>query len=215
MGSVFKVRDIALDEIIALKTLHPDLSRDERALARFRREVKLARRVTHPNVARTYDLGTDEAIPYLTMEFIEGDPLGIHVVRHGPLRLAQILELATHIARGLGAAHAAGVVHRDLKPPNIMVSAKGRVVLTDFGIARAAQSSSAMTSSGLDGLVGTPMYMAPEQVRGHEDIDHRADLYALGVILYELLAGRPSLRGRRPHGAGAGAAPGGAPRAAP
>ncbi|MEM1347039.1 MAG: protein kinase [Myxococcota bacterium] len=189
MGNVYKVLDTALDEVIALKTLRRELISSPGAMARFRREVKLARRVTHPSVARTYDLGTDGDIPYLTMEFIDGEPLHVHVQRCGGIHRKRASELIIAIAEGLGAAHDAGVVHRDLKPANIMVSGE-RLVITDFGIARAQHTDHASPTT-IDGLVGTPTYMAPEQIQGEQTLDHRADLYALGVIFYELLAGQP------------------------
>ena len=193
MGNVYRVRDTALDEEIALKTLRGDLSDSEQALTRFRREVKLARRVTHPNVARTFDIGTDGTLTYLTMEYIEGEPLTIHGKRLAKGSLTQLIELMVQVARGLEAAHEAGVIHRDLKPANIMIASTGRAVITDFGIARASSghATASMLNTGSAGLVGTPLYMAPEQVEGVEDIDFRADIYAFGCILYELLAGAP------------------------
>ena len=202
MGNVYKVLDTELDEVVALKTLHASLRDNELALKRFRREVKLARRVTHPNVARTYDLGTDTHTPYLTMEFVEGETLHAAMrcrTQQGeaPFQALEALELAVEIARGLKAAHAAGVVHRDLKPANIMLTRERRVVVTDFGIARGgAQVSESITA--LDGLIGTPHYMSPEQVEGRSTIDHRADLYALGVMLYEALSGQPPFEGEGP-----------------
>ncbi len=198
MGNVYKVRDTALDETIALKTLHRAMAQDAQALARFRREVKLARRVTHPNVARTYDLGTDDELPYITMEFIDGAPLHHYVYHHGPLTLRQSLDLIEHVAQGLSAAHDAEVIHRDLKPANIMVCPDGRAVITDFGIARAAARQDMAHQTAIGGLVGTPAYMAPEQVEGKQDIDPRADLYALGAILFELLTGAPPWTGDAP-----------------
>ena len=197
MGNVYKVRDRTLEEVIALKTLHRRLADDELALTRFHREVKLARRVTHPNVARTFDIGTDGELTYLTMEFIDGVPLNIYLSHHKKISLASTIELVVQIARGLEAAHAAGVIHRDLKPANIMVSSTGRAVITDFGIARASQRDANLQTAA-NGLVGTPLYMAPEQVEGNQTIDHRADIYALGVILFEILEGTPPWKGETP-----------------
>lgn len=192
MGNVYRVRDTALDEEIALKTLRGDLADSEQALTRFRREVKLARRVTHPNVARTFDIGTDGTLTYLTMEYIEGEPLTIHAKRIANGSLTQLLELMVQVARGLEAAHEAGVIHRDLKPANIMIASTGRAVITDFGIARASgHATGSMLNTGRAGLVGTPLYMAPEQVEGIASIDFRADIYAFGCILHELLDGTP------------------------
>ena len=189
MGNVYKVRDLVLDETVALKTLHPSLNQNVLALSRFKREVKLARKVTHPNVARTFDLGMDSTTPYLTMEYVEGQTLYNFInikcrqrVRINPIRS---LDIAIEIAKGLEAAHEAGVIHRDLKPANIILTPDERVVITDFGIARVTESQDVITA--VEGMVGTPLYMSPEQVESEHDIDHRTDLYAVGVLLYRLL----------------------------
>lgn len=183
MGAVYRARDRELDEPVALKVLLPSTD-DADALPRFFREVRLARRVTHPNVARTYDGGRDGDLRFLTMELVEGASLRERF--RTPPPLPEALRIAAEIARGLAAAHAAGVVHRDLKLDNVMIDKGARVVLTDFGIARAA-ASTAETSV----LVGTPRAMAPEQLRG-EAVDGRADVYALGLLVHELLTGRPA-----------------------
>jgi serine/threonine-protein kinase len=186
MGAVFRARDRELDEDVALKVLHAEIASDASALTRFRREVKLARRVTHRNVARTFDLGTHEGARFLTMELIVGESLGARRTRE-KIALPDVLRIAAEIARGLSAAHVVGVVHRDLKPDNVML-ADDRVVLTDFGIARVVESNAAdVMRTGM--VVGTPAYMAPEQLE-NQTIDGRTDIYALGTILFELLAGR-------------------------
>lgn len=191
MGAVYRARDLELDEEIALKVLMgADVGADARI--RFRREVKLARRVTHPNVARTYDLGEHLGQRYLTMELIEGRSL--RDAAQGGLSLPETLRVLTEVARGLSVAHAAGVVHCDLKPDNVLL-AGARVVITDFGIARSAGLSDALKTSG--GIVGTPAYMAPEQVEGRE-VDGRADVYALAVMLYELVSGDLPFAGESP-----------------
>jgi serine/threonine protein kinase/tetratricopeptide (TPR) repeat protein len=217
MGAVYRVRDRELGEDIALKVLKPEIADVEGALDRFRREVKLARRVTHPNVARTYDLGHFEGIRYLTMELITGVPLSKRM--HGRrMPLADVLRIAAEIARGLSAAHAAGVVHRDLKPDNVMIAdvsgnarstpqgaslipssdarfAGERIVLTDFGIARLTEGAPRDSSMQTVGIaVGTPAYMAPEQLEGRE-LDGRADIYAFGVLLFEILTGELPFKG--------------------
>ena len=197
MGSVYRARDRELEELVALKVLRKDLLVSTPGiLERFRREVKLARRVTHHNVARVFDIGEHQGEKFLTMELVDGESLGGLVAREGALPLARIVEIATGICAGLASAHAAGVVHRDLKPDNVLIAADGRVVLTDFGIARAFSEVGARSTMGL--LVGTPAYMAPEQVEGQHDIDARADIYALGVLLYELLTGRRAWPGESP-----------------
>lgn len=186
MGSVYRARDTELDEVVALKMLSRDFVDTPGMLARFRQEVKLARRVTHLNVARTYDIGDHENQKFLTMEFIDGESLANLIEREGALSARRTVELALPICAGLDAAHAAGVIHRDLKPDNVLVARDGRVVITDFGIARSEGSRIAMTQGA---PIGTPAYMSPEQVEGSPNIDARTDIYALGVMLYELLTG--------------------------
>ena len=189
MGSVFKVRDLELDEVIALKMLRGDFG-DPDVLARFRAEVKLARRVTHRNVARTFDIGEHGDARFLTMELVEGESLAARLARTGALDVPDAVSIARQLAAGLAAAHAAGVVHRDLKGANVVVDPSGRAVITDFGIAHAEGSEA---SPGA--FAGTPATMAPEQVRGVPDIDARADVYALGAVLFELLTCAPAWSG--------------------
>ena len=157
---------------------------------RFKRELKLARQVTHPNVVRIHDLGEVESTLYLTMEYVQGADLATLLQRRAQLPLPRALALARQIASGLAAAHRAGIVHRDLKPANVMVDAHEHALLMDFGIARSTSAARMHTMPG--SLIGTLDYMAPEQARG-EPADERTDVYAFGLILYELLAGgRPS-----------------------
>lgn len=182
MGAVYRVHDGKLDEVVALKLL---TLATETAQERFVSEVKLARRVTHPNVVRTHDFGEDGLVRFLTMEYIPGTTLDRIIEQRAPMATRPLVELATQITAGLAAAHAAGVVHRDLKPANVLVGDDGRVVITDFGIARATSQESG-TRTGT--MLGTPHYMAPEQVLGRPT-DARSDLYAMGVILYELACG--------------------------
>ncbi|MBX3191161.1 MAG: protein kinase [Labilithrix sp.] len=193
MGTVYRARDRELEEMVALKVLRKELASSPGALERFRREVKLARRVTHKNVARTFDIGEHEGDRFLTMELIEGEMLGSHLARKGRLPLAEVVAVALDVCAGLSAAHAAGVLHRDLKPENVIIARDGRAVITDFGIARAA--SEAELGKTVGGIVGTPAYMAPEQVEGSRDLDARTDLYALGVMLFELLSGAAAWTG--------------------
>jgi eukaryotic-like serine/threonine-protein kinase len=195
MGSVYKARDLELDELVAVKMLRQDAVPTPRALERFRREVKLARRVTHRNVARTFDIGEHQGNKFLTMELVDGEPLSALVAREQRLLPQRATEIAADVCDGLSAAHAAGVVHRDLKPDNVMLEVGGRIVITDFGIAHAAASEGWGT---IGGTVGTPAYMAPEQLEGAE-LDGRADLYALGVMLFEMLAGRMPFEAGSPY----------------
>ena len=187
MGSVFRVLDRELDEEIALKVLSKGSS-DPKAIDRFRREVKLARRVTHPNVARTYDLGQHDQSKFITMELVIGEPISVLMKGERAVPLAAALRIAEQVARGLSAAHAAGVVHRDLKPDNVMCCrADGRIVITDFGIARLAEGKGDVLATA-NQILGTPAYMAPEQISG-DPIDGRTDVYAFGTLLFEMLTG--------------------------
>ncbi|MEO8800723.1 MAG: serine/threonine-protein kinase, partial [Polyangiaceae bacterium] len=187
MGSVYRVRDIWIDEHIALKILRKDQGRSNRAVERFFREARLSRRVTHRNVIRIYDIGQLDDETYLTMECVDGDSLGAILVAGQALDLVSALDVAHQVALGLDAAHNAGVIHCDLKPENILVSRDGRVVLSDFGVA-AERDLQLPTLPGQAG--GTPVYMSPEQIEGRV-LDFRADLYALGILLYEMLTGSP------------------------
>jgi serine/threonine-protein kinase len=191
MGAVYRVKDTRLDEEVALKILRRELVDAPGARQRFLDEVKLARKVTHKNVARTYDIGEHRGGLFLTMELLEGESLGARVEREGALPIAAAIAIAEDVTAGLAAAHAAGVIHRDLKPDNVFCGKDGRAVVTDFGIARAhaANASRAADAARTGGIIGTPAYMAPEQLEGATDLDGRTDLYALGEVLYEMLTG--------------------------
>ena len=198
MGAVYKARDLELGELVALKVLRAELGVDPKMIARFRQEVRLARRVTHPNVARTFDIGEHGPHRFLTMELIVGTSLTEAMrreARGAPSGVRRVVEIATAICAGLAAAHAAGVVHRDLKPDNVLIEDGGRILITDFGIARVADpvQHEAVKTVGLP--LGTPAYMAPEQVEGLADIDARADIYAFGTMLYELFTGARAWQG--------------------
>ncbi|HEY5944381.1 MAG TPA: protein kinase, partial [Kofleriaceae bacterium] len=183
MGRVYEAMDSELDERVALKVLKAGLSDD--ALERFRREVKLTRRIQHRNVARMFDIGEHKGEKFLTMELVDGDPL-THEIGETPMPWARLKTFAEQMCAGLAAAHGTGVVHRDLKPDNVLIErGTDRVVITDFGIARGSEDPS-VTQVGA--VVGTPRYMAPEQLAGRE-VDARADLFSLGVILFELATG--------------------------
>ncbi len=195
MGSVYRARDRELDETVAIKMLRRELVDRPDSLERFRREVKLARKVTHRNVARTFDIGEHDGEKYLTMELVEGESLAARLVRDGALTVSVAVALAQEILAGLEAAHAAGVIHRDLKPDNVLIARDGRVVLTDFGIARADDSARVGAAQTAGIPLGTPLYMSPEQVEGSRTIDARADVYAFGAMLYEMLVGQPPFDG--------------------
>ncbi len=194
MGQVYRAQDQQLDEVVALKMLHPDLLSKTEAVHRFKQEARLARRVTHPNVARTFDLGETDGTLYLTMEFVEGESLSDRLKRKRTLPLEETVSLCLAICAGLDAAHQQSIIHRDLKPENILLANDGRAVLTDFGIAR-LESGDSHFKTAMGVVVGTPTYMAPEQIEGKGKIDARTDLYALGCILFEMLAGSPAWLG--------------------
>jgi len=185
MGAVYKARDREVDRLVALKVIRPELAGHPDVLRRFKQELILARQVTHKNVIRIFDLGEAEGAKFISMEYIDGRDLkSIHAER-GKLQPEEAAEIIEQVCLALDAAHAEGVIHRDLKPQNIMVDKHGRVVVMDFGIARSRELSG-LTQTG--DLVGTPEYMSPEQAKG-EEIDSRSDLFSLGIILYELLTG--------------------------
>src|SRR6185503_3344208 len=185
MGVVYKAVDTQLDETVAIKTLPGDvMSRSPEDLERFKREIRLARKITHRNVLRTYDYGEAEGVYFISMEFVRGYTLN-ELLDEAPQRQMPpraSVGLTRQICRGLQAAHEQGIIHRDIKPQNVLIDAKGEVKLMDFGIARMTEASEAMTQAGL--IVGTPHYMSPEQVQG-KTLDPRSDVYSLGVLIYE------------------------------
>ena len=193
MGMVFKAMDQELNEPIAIKTLKSDmLTKDPSALDRFRSEIKLARRISHRNVVRTHDIGEENGVYYITMEYVEGKSLKELIRGRGRLPALATITIARQICRGLEVAHEQGIIHRDIKPQNIAVDPSGVVKIMDFGIARLAQRTEpGATQAGM--VVGTPEYMAPEQLLG-DDVDARADIYAVGVVLYECLIGEPPIQ---------------------
>ncbi|HUP48831.1 MAG TPA: protein kinase [Thermoanaerobaculia bacterium] len=188
MGVVYKAIDTQLDETVALKTLPGDvMQRSPEDLERFKREIRLARKITHRNVLRTYDYGEADGVVFISMEFVRGYTLAELQQESRQLAARAALGIARQICRGLQAAHEQGIIHRDIKPQNVLIDSKGEIKLMDFGIARVAASSEAMTQAGL--IVGTPHYMSPEQVQGGQ-LDARSDVYSMGVLMYEMLAGR-------------------------
>jgi serine/threonine protein kinase/tetratricopeptide (TPR) repeat protein len=190
MGAVYKARDHELDRMVALKVIRPELAGHPDILRRFKQELILARQVTHKNVVRIFDLGTADGRKFITMDFIEGRDLKSILNERGKLPAVEAVPIAKQICRGLEAAHVEGVVHRDLKPQNIMLDDAGRVWLMDFGLARSMELAG-LTRTGV--LMGTPDYMSPEQARA-EKVDARSDLFSLGIIFFEMLTGQLPFR---------------------
>jgi len=188
MSVVDLARDVELDRHVALKRLAENLARDDDLRARFQREARLAARLAHPNVVRIYDVGVDEdGRPFIAMEFVEGETLAELVARRGPLPPGEVAEIGIQACRGLAAAHEAGLVHRDVKPHNLILRRDGVLKLSDFGVAFGLEGTR-LTIAGT--VLGTAAYLAPEQARG-EEVTAAADVYGLGAVLYELLTGRP------------------------
>jgi len=192
MGVVYRATDPLLERTVAIKTISLELSKDEfeEFEERFYREARSAGRLNHPNIVTIHDVGNNDDIAYMAMEFLEGEELRDILDAGVPLTLERIAEIASQVADGLAFAHEHGVVHRDIKPSNIMILKNGVVKITDFGIALIPSSS--RTMAGM--ILGSPKYMSPEQVVG-QDVDGRSDIFSLGVVLYEMLAGKPPFSG--------------------
>src|SRR5579864_8389732 len=186
MGAVYKARDIELDRLVALKVIRPELAGNPAILQRFKQELILARQVTHRNVIRIYDLGESDGIKFITMEYVDGEDLRTLLHERGKLPPSEAVAIIEQVCLALEAAHREGVIHRDLKPQNIMRDRQGRIVVMDFGLARSLVSER-MTQTGA--MVGTMEYMSPEQAMGG-DLDGRSDLFTVGLIFFELVTGR-------------------------
>jgi serine/threonine protein kinase/Tfp pilus assembly protein PilF len=191
MGKVYKVHDAEIKEAVALKLLKPEIASDEKTVERFRNELKIARRISHKNVCRMYDIGREDEKYFITMEYVAGEDLKSLIRRKGKLSTEEAVGIAQQVCEGLAAAHELGVVHRDLKPQNIMIDEKGRAKIMDFGIARSVEAPG-VTQTGA--IIGTPDYISPEQAEG-EKADQRSDIYSLGVVLYEMVTGGVPFKG--------------------
>ncbi len=208
MGTVFKARDREVDRIVALKVIRPELAGSQEILQRFRQELVLARKITHRNVSRIYDLGLADGLRFISMEYIDGRELTDMLRERGKLPVHEAAEIVLQVCRGLAVAHAEGVIHRDLKPQNVMVDKQGRAAVMDFGIAHSVESAALKAQLGpqsvmpgpqnltmIGSLLGTPRYMSPEQARSRR-VDARSDLFSVGLIFYELITGEvPASKG--------------------
>ena len=195
MGMVYRARDKTLDEIVAIKVLRPDFAQDPTMAARFRSEIKLARKVRHRNVCAIHDYGEEKGLLYISMELVEGIDLKRLLREKGALPFEEAFDVSIQIAEGLQAVHDAGIIHRDLKTPNIMVDPQKVARLMDFGIAKRQEGGGASTATGQ--ILGTPEYMSPEQAQGQR-VDFRSDVYALGIVTYEIFTGNVPFRGETP-----------------
>ena len=197
MATIYRGRDRRTDRVVAVKVLHDVSTTDAKFVARFAREAKAASRLQHPNIVRVYDYGQDEGTYYMVMELVEGTDLRRYLRSRGVLDSLRATIIAHDVALGLGAAHRRRIVHRDVKPQNILVGQNGSIKLTDFGIASVYHSmdASRLTTTGM--TLGTVEYMPPEQAQG-EIVSPAADVYALGIVLYEMLTGRTPFDGKTP-----------------
>src|SRR5438552_1178884 len=193
MAEVYLARDLLLDRPVALKMLFPELSVDQAFVARFRREAQAAANLSHPNIVSVYDWGEGDGAYFIVMEYVDGRPLSSHIRAEGALLPDRAAAVGAAVAAALGFAHKAGVIHRDVKPGNVLITADGQVKVADFGIARATSAAQEdLTQTGA--VMGTATYFSPEQAQGLP-VDPRTDVYSLGVVLYEMVTGRPPFSG--------------------
>jgi serine/threonine-protein kinase len=191
MGKVYRVLDQKLDEEVALKIIKPEIAADKETIKRFHNELRLARKIAHRNVGKMYELMEDGGTHFITMEYVPGQDLRGLIRQMGRLTAGKAVSIAKQVCEGLEEAHRLGVVHRDLKPGNILIDKDGNARIMDFGIARSLRGKG-ITGAGV--MIGTPEYMSPEQVEGKE-ADQRSDIYSLGIILYEMITGRVPFEG--------------------
>ena len=196
MAEVYLARDLLLDRPVAVKVLFDEFAHDANFVERFRREAQAAANLNHPNIVSVYDWGEQQGTYFIVMEYVEGRSLADILKTEGPLHPDRAAEIAVDISAALGFAHRNGLIHRDIKPGNVLVSPNGQIKVADFGIATAmSPGQNELTQAGT--VMGTATYFSPEQAQGHQ-IDPRSDLYSLGVVLYEMLLGKPPFIGETP-----------------
>ncbi|MCL4866665.1 MAG: serine/threonine protein kinase, partial [Gemmatimonadales bacterium] len=190
MGVVYRARDERLHRRVAIKVLPPELAFQKEIRERFTREAQTAARLQHPHIVPIHDVGEGNGLVYFVMGLVEGESLGGRIRRRGKLPAEEARRIMKETADALSAAHAVSVIHRDIKPDNILLEGtRGRVMVTDFGIAKALSTGSGATLTGVGVAIGTPSYMSPEQAAGERDVDGRSDVYSLGVVTYQMLTG--------------------------
>jgi len=192
MGRVYRARDLTLERIVALKTLAPQFRTDQVLVQRFLKEARAAARLNHPNIVQIYDFGKEGDTYYLAMEYVEGESLA-GFLKRGTFTESDAISVTRFTCRALVVAHSEGLIHRDIKPDNLMLTAKGELKLVDLGVAKRVDEDQSLTQTGQ--ALGTPHYISPEQIRAAKDIDGRADIYSLGATMYHLVTGKPPFNG--------------------
>ena len=197
MADVFLAKDLLLDRQVAIKILFPEFAIDPNFVERFRREAQAAANLSHPNIVNVYDWGKYEGTYFIAMEYVQGRTLAEILKTNNQLTPKQAAEIASEVAAALGFAHEAGLAHRDIKPANILIGSNGQVKVADFGIARAMNSATESNLTQAGSVMGTASYFSPEQAQGAQP-DPRSDLYSVGIVMYEMVAGKPPFTGENP-----------------